>query len=409
MVSTRLRAPLLLGAICLAWVALGAAQDPAPSGSENEKTLYANTQETFSPGFALGDVAVAEPEIADYKVLPGRREMLLYGKAPGTTTLTLWDQKRVQRAVITVTVISREDQQAEKDLKELVADFPSVKVRRVKGKLVLTGVVQTKNDLEAIEKIAETAEATSLVRLSGMVQPTSPGGPSTPSGPTDAPKYNESGDPVPPPATIHYEFDVLEASVNYSSGSYVTGVEPAGRILFKKVVAAGTGGNVEVYVPGSAILPPDKATTKPKKDAPIPPPIGIKLTLQPSELAEDGSFTTVVPDRDERTRGRRAGRIDHAPRTLGDSRRTTGSVRPGGRRVAGRADDRAAPVKARQGHRRRRRGRRPSRREQCAGRRLRRVGALLLQGKEDAAPRAVPPARREGGQEVTLLRWSISR
>ncbi len=51
MVSTRLRAPLLLGAICLAWVALGAAQDPAPSGNENEKTLYANSQETFNPGF----------------------------------------------------------------------------------------------------------------------------------------------------------------------------------------------------------------------------------------------------------------------------------------------------------------------------------------------------------------------
>ena len=188
MVSTRLRAPLLLGAICLAWVALGAAQDPAPSGNENEKTLYANSQETFSPGFALGDVAIAEPEIADYKVLPGRREMLLYGKSPGATTLTLWDQKRVQRAAITITVISREDQQAEKDLTELVADFPSVKVRRVKGKLVVTGVVQTKNDLEAIEKIAETAEATSLVRLAGMVQPTSPGGTTTPAGPTEAPK-----------------------------------------------------------------------------------------------------------------------------------------------------------------------------------------------------------------------------
>jgi hypothetical protein len=295
MISTRLRAPLLLGAICLAWVALGAAQDPAPSGNENEKTLYANSQETFNPGFALGDVAVAEPEIADYKVLAGRREMLLYGKTPGTTTLTLWDQKRVQRAVITITVISREDQQAEKDLTELVADFPSVKVRRVKGKLVLTGVVQTKNDLEAIQKIAETAEATSLVRLSGMVQPPpGPGATNTPSGPTDAPKYNENGDPLPPPATIHYEFDVLEASVNYSSGSYATGVEPAGRSLFKKSVAAGTGGNVEVFVPGSAILPPDKATTKPKKGAPVPPPIGIKLTLQPSELAEDGSFTTVV-------------------------------------------------------------------------------------------------------------------
>ncbi len=294
MVSTRLRAPLLLGAICLACVALGAAQDPAPSGDENEKTLFVNSQETFSPGFALGDVAIAQPQIADYKVLPGRREMLLYGKSAGTTTLTLWDQKRVQRAMITITVVSRQDMQAEKDLKELVADFPSVKVRRVKGKLVLTGVVQTKNDLEAIQKIADTAEAASLVRLAGMVQPTSPGGPSSPAAPTDTPRSNANGDALPPPATIHYEFDVLEASLNYSSGSYATGVEPAGRSLFKKSVAAGTGANVEVYVPGSAILSPDKATTKPKKGELPPPPIGIKLTLQPSELTADGAFTTVV-------------------------------------------------------------------------------------------------------------------
>src|SRR4029078_9964993 len=102
-------------------------------------------------------------------------------------------------------------------------------------------------------------------------------------------RVNENGDPLPPPATIHYELDVLEASVNYSSGAYATRAAPAGGSLFKKRVAAGPGGNVEVYVPGSAILPPDKAAAKPKKGEPAPPPIGIKVTLQPSQLGEDGS------------------------------------------------------------------------------------------------------------------------
>jgi hypothetical protein len=273
----------------LVFSAVLAAQEPVTE----EKTIFAAAQESYSPGFAVGDIAVAEPEIADFKVLAGRRELLLYGKTPGTTTLILWDQRRVKRAVITLNVVTRESVQAEKDLNELVADFPNVKVRRLKGQLVLTGTVDSAPDLEALQKIADTAEAANLVRLSGSAS--SPTGSAAP-----APAEPSAGSAPPASAqttTIEYDVDVLEAALAYSSGSYATGVEPSGRSLFRTKVSIAPGGRADVYVPGAAIASSDAgkdAKSKKGKNGQPATPVGIKLTLQPLPFAEDGSFTTVI-------------------------------------------------------------------------------------------------------------------
>jgi hypothetical protein len=262
-----------------------AAQEPVTE----EKTVFVAAQQSFTPGFAVGDIAIAEPEIADFKVLRGRKELLLYGKTPGTTTLIIWDQRRVKRAVITINVVTRESVQAEKDLNELVADFPDVKVRRLKGQLVLTGTVDNASDLEALQKIADTAEAANLVRLSANATPASPG------------VVSPTGTPVAPGSaqttTIEYDVDVLEAALAYSSGSYATGVEPSGRSLFRTKVSVAPGARADLYVPGTAIASSDAgkdAKSKKGKNGQPATPVGIKLTLQPSQFAEDGSFTTVI-------------------------------------------------------------------------------------------------------------------
>jgi hypothetical protein len=276
--------PLLLLSAALA------AQEPVTE----EKTVFVAAQQSFTPGFAVGDIAIAEPEIADYKVLRGRKELLLYGKAAGTTTLILWDQRRVKRAVITIHVVTRESVQAEKDLTELVAEFPDVKVRRLKGQLVLTGTVDNASDLEALQKIADTAEAANLVRLSGNA-----GSAAAPAVP-EAPTATNPTTPAPTAAqttTIEYDVDVLEAALAYSSGSYATGVEPSGRSLFRTKVSVAPGARADVYVPGTAIASSDAgkdAKSKKGKNGQPPAPVGIKLTLQPSQFAEDGSFTTVI-------------------------------------------------------------------------------------------------------------------
>ena len=43
----------------------------------------------------VGDIAISNPDVADF-VQPGRREVLLFGKA-WATTLTVWDQQKVKR------------------------------------------------------------------------------------------------------------------------------------------------------------------------------------------------------------------------------------------------------------------------------------------------------------------------
>lgn len=260
----------------------------------SEKTLFVDSQESYRPGYAIGDIAIGQPEVADFRVLPGRRELLLLGKSPGTTTLIIWDQQKVKREEIEITVATREDVQAEQDLKELVADFPDVQVRRVRGQLALTGSVQTQQDFDAVQRLADAAGATNLVRLvAGRERYTAP--PAEP-GRTE-PGRAEPGAPAAAAArpTVAYEVIFLEASVAFTSGTYGIGVEPSGRTLFRQQVSAPLDGETEVFVPGATIMPKASSSSRDKKAAAAEAsPVGLRMKLQPRNLQEDGSFTTFV-------------------------------------------------------------------------------------------------------------------
>lgn len=280
-----------------------AAQEPARS----ERRLFVDGQETYNPGYAVGDIAIGDPEVADFKVLSGRRELLLIGKSPGTTTLIIWDQRKVKREEITVVVASREDVQAEKDLKELLADFPQVQVRRLRGQLVVTGTVASERDFQAVQRIADAASAGNLVRVAPGGDTAGPRTADPDAGyeerrgglPTDRPPT----DPGTPPATaktakVEYELEILEASVAFGSGSYGTGVEPSGRPLFRQKVLASFDEEGEVYIPWATISPKDapkgKASGDAKSGVPAAGSPGIRIRLMPRQLQEDGSFTTLV-------------------------------------------------------------------------------------------------------------------
>jgi hypothetical protein len=259
----------------------------------SEKTLFVDSQESYRPGYAIGDIAIAQPEVADFRVLPGRRELLLIGKSPGTTTLIIWDQQKVKREEIEITVATREDVQAEQDLKELVADFPDVQVRRVRGQLALTGSVQTQQDFDAVQRLADAAGATNLVRLvAGRERYAAP--PAEPG--RTGPGRVEPGAPAAPARpTVNYEVIFLEASVAFTSGTYGIGVEPSGRTLYRQQVSAPLDGETEVFVPGTAIMPKAASGSRDKKGAAAEAsPVGLRMKLQPRNLQEDGSFTTFV-------------------------------------------------------------------------------------------------------------------
>src|SRR4026208_2022835 len=83
--------------LALVVVCLGARLVSAQTNKPSEQVVYANEQSGLTPGCAVGTPGIADPAIADYRVLPGRREILLLGKEEGRTTLTIWDQQGAKR------------------------------------------------------------------------------------------------------------------------------------------------------------------------------------------------------------------------------------------------------------------------------------------------------------------------
>src|SRR5262249_24450744 len=154
-----------------------------------------------------------------------------------------------------------EEMKAEADLKDLLKDFPTVEVRRLGERLVISGTVSTQSDFDAIGRIANVASAENLVRVVrgayAGAQPTTTGAGTVGStggaaGTTAGTAPGPTPAPVGPPR-IEYEVEVIEANIAFQSGTYGKGIEPSGRSLFKQVVQAGIGSDVDVTVPGAAV------------------------------------------------------------------------------------------------------------------------------------------------------------
>ncbi len=166
--------------LCLAVIAVPAWGQAIQT---DQKTVFINEHQVFDPGYAVGNLVIGSPDIADYKVMPGRRQLLIFGKAAGKTSFTIWDQNNVKRHEIAISVMTREDAQAETDLKDMLKDYPAVGVRRLRGELVITGTVDTEQDLEMVGKIAVgRRRPESRARLAGVATagPGAAGGPSLP-------------------------------------------------------------------------------------------------------------------------------------------------------------------------------------------------------------------------------------
>ena len=284
-----LSAAFVLGVAAIAVAQIGGAPAAAPP---REVRLLVGDQFLLEPGFAVGDIAVADPKIADYRVRPGRVAILLLGVGSGRTRLILWHQDNKTRDEFNLVVETREEAQAEAKLRALLRDFPSVKVERVGGALVVSGVVSAEDDLALIERMAASAKAESFVRYTPPVGTPALGGALPPPGPrsaTAAPPGTPGAAALPGAFEIEYEVQVLEASITFGSNSYETGIEPSGRVLYTTKVRTTVGGNVELFVPGKSLASKDiKISPKELETG------GIRLTLTPFEFEEQQLSTRIL-------------------------------------------------------------------------------------------------------------------
>ncbi len=274
---------LLLTTLVLALSVVSAAAQAPAGASPREVRLLVGDQFVLEPGFAVGDIAVGDPAIADFRMRPGRQAVLLLGIGEGRTKLIIWDQTNKTRTEVELIVETREQAQAEAKLRILLRDFPSVRLERVGSDLVVSGSVSSEDDLALIERMAESTGAESFVRYVAPEVP--PGrGTSSATGTGEVPIAAAAGDAV----DIEYDVQVMETSIAFGSSSYESGLEPSGRVLHAVKVRAKLGAEAQTFIPGKSLD---------SKDIKIPPKelatSGIRLTLTPASI-EDGQLSTRI-------------------------------------------------------------------------------------------------------------------
>lgn len=168
---------------------------PAPAWAQiRAERLAVGEQKTFKPGYAVGDIAIANPDVCDFRVVSARREVMLIATGQGFTTLTVWDQRGVKRDEIAIEVVSREFAKLLNDLAELLRPYPGVTVRTLGNRVALSGTVASAQELEAVREIASAVEVVSTVTVrSAAVQPPPAGAE------TAAATGSVVPDPAPPP------------------------------------------------------------------------------------------------------------------------------------------------------------------------------------------------------------------
>lgn len=120
-----------------------------PIAAGDEPTLVVAVGESRIIGVKdLDRVAIADPNVADV-VVASASEILINGKQPGATSLHLWEKTGRRSFVIRV----EEDETLARQIAEVIGD-PGVKVRLIKGSILLEGTVADYAAVARAEKIA---------------------------------------------------------------------------------------------------------------------------------------------------------------------------------------------------------------------------------------------------------------
>jgi len=120
-------------------IAGAAPKGETPKGTPAGVRVFTNQSVVFDAGFAVKRISVARPEIADVVVV-SPRQMLIVGKAPGTTTLAYWNEAEVPTTTNVVVGVDVDTVRAEL---EKIAPEETFDVVSSGNSLILSGTVST--------------------------------------------------------------------------------------------------------------------------------------------------------------------------------------------------------------------------------------------------------------------------
>jgi pilus assembly protein CpaC len=154
-------------------IALAPGSALAQSAQNEVQTVAVGAQTIVRVDFAIGRSALGNDNVADFRILENRFELVLTGRRPGETNLTLWDQQGVLRKEILVRVrpSSGTSKQIVEELEQLLGGIEGIRYKEVGANVWIEGEVLTQRDLDRITKVLESyPEVRSLVELSPITQ-----------------------------------------------------------------------------------------------------------------------------------------------------------------------------------------------------------------------------------------------
>jgi pilus assembly protein CpaC len=135
----------------------------APALAENESLSLITGQQKIISAPGVTRIAVANPNVADVKVVDAG-QVLVTAVGAGQTELTVWRGSKVQSYDVRVT--SMDPKQIKKEVEKVLEGREGVRVRIVKDTVVVEGNVLTLTDLEKAEEVVQLyPQVKNLVRL----------------------------------------------------------------------------------------------------------------------------------------------------------------------------------------------------------------------------------------------------
>ncbi|MBI2565727.1 MAG: pilus assembly protein N-terminal domain-containing protein [Candidatus Schekmanbacteria bacterium] len=116
-------------------------------------TMIKGTTRPLSLAYTIGQIAIGDPEVADFKVSENQREVLVNAKTTGSTNLVMWDNKQTKRDTIQINVVANLDRLAS-ELGELFRGVEGVHVKVAGNRVVVEGAVFAESDYEFVRKNA---------------------------------------------------------------------------------------------------------------------------------------------------------------------------------------------------------------------------------------------------------------
>jgi pilus assembly protein CpaC len=126
--------------------------DKSDKAKSEEMTLAVGENKTI-PATDVKQYSEGTPGIVDVKLTPDSTKFVIVGQKPGSTTL-LFIKNDGSQFTWTINVFAKAPELVEKELTQLLENYPGVRVRRIGPRLFIEGGVANEQERERIKQIA---------------------------------------------------------------------------------------------------------------------------------------------------------------------------------------------------------------------------------------------------------------